>query len=81
MSRIEFFTTVGPKSVADAVVEPGPGWGVLHLLQQNSVRRAEGKEWDAIISLNDRGTELVLPVTIVLDQPLPALDQWPAAPH
>jgi hypothetical protein len=81
LPRIEFFTTVGPKSVADAAVEPGPGWGVLRLLQQNSVRRAEGKEWDAIIHLNDRGTELVLAVTISFEQALPPLEQWPATAH
>jgi IcmF-related N-terminal domain len=78
LPRLEFFTTAGPKSVADAAVEPGPGWGVLRLLQQGSVRRAEGREWDAIIRLNNRGTELVLAVTIVFEQALPALDQWPA---
>lgn len=81
LPKVEFFTTVGPKSVADAAVEPGAGWGALHLLEQNSVRRAEGKEWDALIQLNDRGTDLVLPVTVSFDQPLPPLDQWPAAPH
>jgi len=78
LPRLEFFTTVGPKSVADAVVDPGPAWGVLHLLQQGAVRRADGKEWDAIIRLNNRGTELVLAVTVTLEQPLPAPDQWPA---
>ncbi|MDI1250025.1 MAG: type VI secretion protein IcmF/TssM N-terminal domain-containing protein [Lacunisphaera sp.] len=79
LSRLEFFTTVGPKSVADAMVEPGAGWGVLRLLQQGSTRRAEGKEWDVLIRLNHRGTELILPATVAFEQALPALDQWPAA--
>ncbi|MBI2498551.1 MAG: hypothetical protein HYV75_11745, partial [Opitutae bacterium] len=79
LPRLEFFTTVGPKTVPDATVEPGPAWGALRLLQQGAVRRADGKEWDAIIRLNNRGTDLVLAVTIVLDQGLPASDQWPAA--
>ena len=79
LSRLEFFTTVGPKSVADAVVEPGAGWGVLRLLQQGSARRADGKEWDVLIRLNYRGTELVLPATVAFEQALPALEQWPAA--
>ncbi|MDI1321048.1 MAG: type VI secretion protein IcmF/TssM N-terminal domain-containing protein, partial [bacterium] len=78
LPRLEFFTTAGPKSVADATVEPGSGWSVLRLLQQGAARRADGKEWDAIIRVNNRGTELVLAVTIVLEQPLPPLDQWPA---
>ena len=79
LPRLEFFTTVGPKTVADATVEPGPGWGVLRLLQLGALRNADGKEWYAIIRLNDRGNELVLAVTIALDQSLPALAQWPAA--
>jgi len=79
LSRLEFFTTVGPKSVADAAIEPGAGWGVLRLLQQGGVRRADGKEWDAIVHLNNRGPDLVMAVTIALDQPLPGLDQWPPA--
>ena len=78
LPRLEFFTTAGPKSVADAAVEPGSGWSVLRLLQQGAARRADGKEWDAIIRVNNRGTELVLAVTVVLEQPLPPLDQWPA---
>lgn len=81
LPRIEFFTTAGPKSVADAAIEPGSTWGVLRLLQQGAVRRADGKEWDAIIQLNNRGTDLVMAVTIVFEQALPALDQWPAAPR
>jgi hypothetical protein len=79
LPRLEFFTTAGPKSVADATVEPGPGWGVLRLLQSGGVRHPDGKEWDAIIRLNNQGTELVLAVTIVFEQALPALDRWPAA--
>ena len=81
LPRLEFFTTAGPKSVADASVEAGSGWGVLRLIQQGAVRRADGKEWDAIIHVNNRGTDLVLAVTIVLDQALPPLEQWPAAPR
>lgn len=79
LSRLEFFTTVGPKSVADATVEPGADWGALRLLQQGATRRADGKEWDVLIRLNHKGTDLVLPATIAFDQPLPALEQWPAA--
>ncbi len=79
LPRLEFFTTAGAKSVADAAVEPGPGWGVLRLLQAGAVRRADGKEWDAVVRLNHKGTDLVLPVTITLEQGLPAADQWPAA--
>jgi hypothetical protein len=67
--------------VADAAMEPGPGWGVLRLLQQGAVRRADGKEWDAIVHVNNKGTDLVLAVTVVLEQPLPPLEQWPAAPR
>jgi hypothetical protein len=78
LPRLEFFTTVGPKSVADAVVEPGSAWGALRLLQQNAVRRAEGKEWDAVIRLNHKGSELVLPVTLSFEKGLPPADQWPA---
>ncbi|MDB6165057.1 MAG: type secretion protein IcmF [Lacunisphaera sp.] len=78
LPRLEFFTTVGPKTVADAVVESGPAWGVLRLLQQRATRRADGKEWDAILHLNNRGTDLVLPVTVSFEQPLPPLEQWPA---
>lgn len=81
LPRLEFFTTAGPKSVADASVEPGAGWGVLRLLQQGAVRRADGREWDAIVRVNNRGADLVLAVTIVLEQPLPPLDQWPATPR
>jgi hypothetical protein len=77
LPRLEFFTTVGPKSVADAAVEPGPAWGALRLLQQNAVRRADGKEWDAIVRLNYKGSDLVLPVTLVFEKGLPPVDQWP----
>jgi hypothetical protein len=60
-------------------VEPGPGWGVLRLLQQPGVqRRADGREWDTVIRLNHKGTELVLPVTVSFEQGLPPADQWPA---
>ena len=78
LPRLEFFTTVGPKSVADATVEPGSAWGALRLLQQSAVRRADGKEWDTVIRLNNKGTELVLPVTLSFEQGLPPADQWPA---
>ncbi len=78
LPRLEFFTTVGPKSVADAAVELPAGWGALRLLQQGATRRANGREWDAIVRLNNRGTELVLAVTLSFEQPLPALEQWPA---
>jgi hypothetical protein len=78
LPRLEFFTTVGPKSVADAAVESGAGWGVLRLLQSGAVRRADGKEWDAIVRLNNRGAELTMAVTITVDRALPPLDQWPA---
>ncbi len=77
LPRLEFFTTVGPKSVADAAVEPGAAWGALRLLQQNAVRRADGKEWDAIVRLNFKGTDLVLPITLVFEKGLPPVDQWP----
>ncbi len=79
LPRLEFFTTVGPKAAADAVMESGPAWGALRLLQQGAVRRADGREWDAIMRLNDRGKELVFAVTITFESALPALDQWPAA--
>jgi hypothetical protein len=52
---------------------------VLRLLQQGSTRRADGKEWDVLIRLNHKGTELVLPATVTFEQALPALEQWPAA--
>ena len=78
LPRLEFFTTVGPKSVADGTVEPGPTWGALRLLQQNAVRRADGKDWDAVVRLNHKGTELVLPVTLSFEKGLPPADQWPA---
>ncbi len=78
LPRLEFFTTVGPKSVADAAIEPGAAWGALRLLQQNAVRRADGKEWDAIVRLNHKGSELVLPVTLSFEKGLPPADQWPA---
>ena len=77
--RFEFFTTAGPKPVADAAVEPGSAWGVLRLLQQaGTQRRADGREWDTVIRVNHKGTELILPVTISLEQGLPPADQWPA---
>jgi hypothetical protein len=79
MPRLEFFTTAGPKSVADATVDAGPAWGVLRLLQQpGTQRRADGREWDTVIRLNNKGTELVLPVTVTIEQGLPPADQWPA---
>ncbi len=77
LPRIEFFTTPDSRPQPDAVIEPGAGWGVLRLLQQGAVRRADGKEWDTVIRLRDGGTELVLAVTAVFDQPLPPLDRWP----
>jgi hypothetical protein len=77
LPRLEFFTTVGPKSVADAAVEPGSAWGALRLLQQGAVRRADGKEWDTVVRLVNKGAELVLPVTLVFEQGLPPADQWP----
>ena len=80
LSRMEFFTTPDPKPVADVSVDPGADWGALHLIQSGSVRRAEGKEWDAVIHVTDRGIDLVLAVSLVFDQPLPALDRWPAPP-
>ena len=84
LPRIEFFTTPDPKPEPDAKIEPGSAWGALRLIQtstNNAVRRADGKEWDAVVKLNERGTDLVLAVSIVFDQPLPTLDRWPTAPH
>jgi len=78
LPKLEFFTTAGPKSVADAAVEPGAGWGALRLLQSGAVRRADGKDWDAIVRLNHKGTELVLAVTISFERALPPVEQWPA---
>lgn len=78
LPRIEFFTTVGPKSVADAAAEPGAGWGVLRLLQSGAIRRADGKEWDTVVRINHKGTELALPLTISFEQGLPPVEQWPA---
>lgn len=78
LPRMEFFTTPDPKPVADVSIDPGKGWGALRLIQSGSVRRAEGKEWDAVIHVTDRGIDLVLAVSLVIDQPLPALDHWPA---
>ncbi len=78
LPKLEFFTTVGPKSVADAAVELPAGWGALRLLQQGAARRADGREWDALVRLNQGGTELVLAVTLGFEQPLPPLEQWPA---
>ena len=80
LPRMEFFTTPDPKPAADVAIEPGSSWGVLRLIQSGAVRRAEGKEWDAVIHLTDRGTNLVLAVCLVFDQPLPVLDRWPAPP-
>lgn len=77
LPRMEFFTTPDPRPQADAVLESDPGWGVLRLLQQGAVRRAEGKEWDTALRLRDGDTDLVLAVTVVFDQPLPPLDRWP----
>jgi hypothetical protein len=78
LSPIEFFTTPDPKPEPDARIASGAAWGALRLLQTGAVRQAEGKEWEAVIRLNDRGTELVLAVLLTFDQPLPALDRWPA---
>jgi len=79
LPRIEFFTSPDPKPQPDATAGGGSGWGALRLIQQGAVRRADGKEWDAVVTLNERGTTLVLALTLVFDQPLPALDTWPAA--
>jgi hypothetical protein len=78
LPRIEFYTTPDPKPAPDAQFAPGSDWGALRLLQRGAVRRADGKEWDAVVRLRDRGSELVLAVTVVFEQPLPALDRWPA---
>lgn len=78
LPRFEFFTTPDPKAEAEASIVPSAEWGVLRLIQRGSVRRVEGKEWDAVVRLNDRGTELVLAVSVVFSQPIPALDHWPA---
>ena len=79
LPRLEFFTTPDPRSQADAVIARDPGWGLLRLLQEGSVRRAEGKEWDAVLRIREGDTDLVLAVTVVFDQPLPPLDRWPTA--
>ncbi len=79
LSRLEFFTTPDPKPIADLVIEPGASWGLLRLIQAGAVRRADGKEWDAVAHVNDRGTDLVLGLTLVFDQALPELDKWPVS--
>jgi hypothetical protein len=76
LPRVELFTS-DPKPQADATVEPAGDWGALRLVQAGSERHTDGKEWDTVIHLNDRGTDLVVAVAVVFDQPLPALDKWP----
>ncbi len=80
LPRMEFFITPDPTLSPDGLIEAGPDWGVLHLIQHGSVLRAGGKEWDTVIHLRDHGTDLVLAVTLVFEQPLPELDRWPAPP-
>ena len=79
LPQLEFFTTPDPKPVADVSKEASAPWGVLRLILAGSVRRSDGKEWDAVIHFNDRGTDLVLAVTFVFESGLPVLDRWPAA--
>lgn len=79
LPKLEFSTTPDPKPVPDAVVDRADTWGLLRLLQQGSVRRADGKEWDGVIRFQDSGIEMVLAVTVVFDKPLPPLDRWPTA--
>ncbi|HWA24646.1 MAG TPA: type VI secretion protein IcmF/TssM N-terminal domain-containing protein [Lacunisphaera sp.] len=81
LSPIEFFNTPDPKAEADAKIATGSAWGALRLLQAGAVRQADGKEWETVLRLNDRGTELVLAVQVTFNQPLPALDRWPSAPQ
>lgn len=75
-AHVEFSVTPDPKETPDAVAQLG-AWGVLHLLQEASVRRAEGKEWDTLLRVNDRDGEMVLAITVVFEKPLPMLDRWP----
>lgn len=76
--HVEFSLTPDPKDVPDAFSQLGP-WGVLRLLQDASVRRAEGKEWDTLLRVNDREGEMVLAITVVFEKPLPMPDRWPIA--
>jgi len=80
LPRLEFFTTPDAKPQPDAEIAASKAWGALRLIQQGSARQQDGKEWDAVIRLNDRGSQYLLAVSITLDQPLPLLEDWPAPP-
>ncbi|MBL9203818.1 MAG: hypothetical protein JNN01_01935, partial [Opitutaceae bacterium] len=76
---MEFSTTPDPKPTPDASLVFEPGWSLLRLLLQGSVRRGDGLEWDTVLRLKEDRTELVLALTIVFEKPLPTLDRWPAS--
>ena len=79
LPKIELFTGSDPKPEADAVVESAGDWGALRLLLQGAERHTDGKVWDTVIHLNDRGKDLVVAVSLNFDQALPPLDKWPTA--
>lgn len=76
-ARVEFSVTPDPKDEPDAFTPLGP-WGILRLIQEGSIRRAEGKEWDTVLRVPDREGELVLAITVVFEKPLPLVEKWPA---
>ncbi len=78
-SPMEFSTTPDPKPTPDASLVFEPGWSLLRLLVQGSVRRADGLEWDTVVRLKEDRTELVLALTVVFEKPLPTLDRWPSS--
>jgi hypothetical protein len=76
---MEFSTTPDPKPTPDASLVFEPGWSLLRLLTQGSVRRNDGLEWDTVVRLKEDRTELVLALTVVFEKPLPTLDRWPSS--
>ena len=78
LPRLEFFTTPDAKPLPDAEIPASSPWGALRLIQQGAARLQDGKEWDAVIRLTDRGSKYLLAVSITLEQPLPLLEDWPA---
>lgn len=77
LPAMEFSLTPDPKPQPDASLALPAGWSVLRLLQAGAVRRDTGLEWDAVLRLNEEGTELVLAVTFGFEKPLPPMNRWP----
>lgn len=76
---LELSTTADPKPTPDARHTFSGGWGILRLLQDASVRRPDGRQWETVVRVTDAEGEMALALIVEFERGLPPVAEWPSA--